>query len=358
MLRELALQSLAHDEVLVRIEATSLCATDVSAWKGGYTETLPLVLGHEACGTIVLAGENVADSRLGERVVLTYGQCGTCKSCQDHAPAYCRYSPVFNIRAQRVDGTSPWPVAGGHFFAQSSLATYAVARAANAVAIPDSDLPSSHLAPLGCGALTGFGAAQTLIEQHTAGGTSDRYAAVLGCGAVGLSAIARFRQLGIPVLALESRPERATLAKAMGASEVATSLDGWTRRPKWLVDTTGDPALLHEALHKSASRATLLCLASHANTTWHFAPQDLIYSGRTVRGSVEGDVDPHTIIPAIARSMADGDFDIEPLLTHYAFGDANLALQDLRDGKVIKPVLQPELAPELAPAPKENNDAT
>ena len=74
-----------HDEVLVKIEASGVCFTDVHIWRGDHAapDPLPLIMGHEGVGTVVALGSASGRLKIGDRVGIGYvfGACGHCKEC-------------------------------------------------------------------------------------------------------------------------------------------------------------------------------------------------------------------------------------------------------------------------------------
>jgi len=79
-----------RDEVLVRMLATGICRSDLSFMDGKWPSPLPIVLGHEGAGVIEAVGEGVDESRVGERVVLTFAPpCGRCRFCLEGRANLC-----------------------------------------------------------------------------------------------------------------------------------------------------------------------------------------------------------------------------------------------------------------------------
>lgn len=85
----------ADDEVLVRVEATGVCGTDlhIDAWTNSYhfmTPTLPVTIGHECSGTVVAAGAKVQGLEVNQRVAIRPSVvCGVCKACVEGQPDLC-----------------------------------------------------------------------------------------------------------------------------------------------------------------------------------------------------------------------------------------------------------------------------
>ncbi len=185
---ELTLADPRPYEVLVRVVATGICQTDLNVRDQRYPVPLPAAFGHEGAGVIERVGAGVRGLVPGDRVVLSYPSCGTCSACRTGHNPYCEHGEALCFAGARLDGSTALarpdgaPV-HGHFFAQSSFATHALADASNVVKVDD-DLPLERLGPLGCGFQTGAGA--VLNAQGFRPGAS---VAVFGAGAVGLEAL-------------------------------------------------------------------------------------------------------------------------------------------------------------------------
>lgn len=150
------------------------------------------MLGHEGAGVVEKLGEGVDQLAVGDHVVMGWPFCGTCRNCRRGETKYCDLlGPAVGAGVRfmgpnagtsaysRPDGT---PVSG-HFFGQSSFATYSIALASSLVKVDD-DLPLEILGPLACGLSTGAGAIVNTAKPQ-AGDTI----VVFGVGAVGLAAI-------------------------------------------------------------------------------------------------------------------------------------------------------------------------
>jgi MtaA/CmuA family methyltransferase len=144
------------DEVLVRLVASGICHTDIDFCESGAGGAV--VLGHEGSGVIERTGRAVRELKPGDHVVLSYQSCGACRACRKGRPADCERFWEANFGFARLDGTNAFVgnAVRGHFFGQSSFATYALATARNTVKVPKR-FPLELLAPLGCGLQTGAG---------------------------------------------------------------------------------------------------------------------------------------------------------------------------------------------------------
>ena len=85
---ELPVPEINDDEVLVKVEQTGICGTDVHEYKGDPFGYIPIELGHEGTGTIVKIGKNVTKDyygkplAIGDKVVTGLKPCGVCDACK------------------------------------------------------------------------------------------------------------------------------------------------------------------------------------------------------------------------------------------------------------------------------------
>lgn len=185
---ELELAEPRNDEVLVRIVASGVCHTDLIIRDQYYPVPLPVVLGHEGSGVVEQVGKDVTKVQPSDHVVMSFFSCGNCPNCRQGKPGYCLNFYNSNFSGARLDGSSAFKQGEtkvhGHFFGQSSFATYALASERNIVKVPK-DVPLELLGPLGCGVQTGAGSVLNSLNPEV--GSSI---AVFGADSVGLSAVA------------------------------------------------------------------------------------------------------------------------------------------------------------------------
>lgn len=93
-------------DVIVRVDAVSICGTDLHILQGDVPDAAPgTVLGHEAVGEVVEAGQAVRSVRPGDRVLLScISACGRCSYCREAAYGQCRGGGGW-ILGHRIDGT-------------------------------------------------------------------------------------------------------------------------------------------------------------------------------------------------------------------------------------------------------------
>lgn len=335
----LELEAPREDEVLVRIVATGICRTDVDLCDEWRAADGPVVLGHEGAGVVEQTGRRVRKVRKGDHVVLSFQSCGRCAACRRGRPAHCARLYEANFGFRRLDGSNALEASGvgGHFFGQSSFATYALATERNVVRVPK-DLPLELLGPLGCGLQTGAGTVLNTLRVR-----KGESVAVLGTGAVGLAAVMAARIAGAkPIIAVDVRPARLALALELGATHALDNRRGrLVARVRaitgggvdYVLEITGEPAM---------ERVGAVLLNPHGTLALIARPDgNAPLPGRRRRVSViQGDSVPQRFIPKLIALWRAGRFPLERLVKPYAFGAINRAMADVRHGRTIKPVLR------------------
>ena len=349
VLQELELGDLRPDEVLVRVAAAGICHTDLIMRDQWYPVPLPAVLGHEGAGVVERVGSAVTLFAPGDRVGMSFDSCGHCPTCRTGRPAYCHDFWARNFAATRGDGTSALSRGGeiihAHFFGQSSFATHAVAGERNVVGLPDS-IPLEIAAPFGCGIQTGAGGVLDALRAP-AGSTL----AVFGTGAVGLSAIMAGRIAGCTtIIGIDRIASRLELARELGATHVVNTSDSDApdeiRRitgygVDFSVESTGVPALLRQAVDCLAPRGTCGSIGAAAmGTEVTFDMNTILVAGRAIRGIVEGDSVPQTLLPRLIELWSQGKFPVDRMMEYYDFDQIDEAARHAEEGKVVKPVLR------------------
>jgi threonine 3-dehydrogenase len=205
----------ADDEVLVLVEAASVCGTDlhIFKWDAWSQQRIrpPLTLGHEFAGTVVELGRNVRHVAVGDYVSAeSHVTCGACVNCRTGRAHMCEQTRILGVDR---DG---------------AFAKY--------VAVPESVIWQNDRAKLPPEIATlqePFGNAVFALSHEDLAGKS---VAILGCGPVGLFSIAIARAYGaVRVLASDRVPFRVGLATRMGASATLDAHDV-ADVPAWFVD--------------------------------------------------------------------------------------------------------------------------
>ncbi len=209
-------------EVLVRTVATGVCHSDLHVVDGlgRFVLDRPFVLGHEGAGIVEAVGSEVTAVRPGDHVVACLsGFCGTCAQCLSGHPNLCTGGIV-----TRPDTAAPRLSQGGAPFRQFlGIASYAerMLLHENSVVRIDPEIPLDRAALVGCGVLTGVGAA-----LRSAGLSAGQTVAVFGCGGVGLSIIQGARIGGArQIIGVDVFPAKLELARRVGATHVVNGAE-------------------------------------------------------------------------------------------------------------------------------------
>jgi len=326
-------------QVRVEIHACGVCHTDMVMRDGELPVPFPVVFGHEGAGVVEAVGAGVEGVQPGDHVLLSFHSCGHCPACDDHQPGYCREFFPRNFLGAPAPGEGGISRAGvpigSNIFGQSAFATHALAHADNVVPI-DPALPLALLAPLGCGIQTGAGTVMETLRLQP-----GQTIAVFGAGAVGLAAVMAARILNAGAIAvLDRHASRLDLAQELGATQTATNLADLPGPFDFILDTTGVPGLVEQAIELLAARGTLALVGAYPPGKAMGVDLSAIMSlGRRIVGVVEGGIDPRTFIPRLIDHYRAGQLPIAKLVRTYSFAAIEDAFEASKNGTVVKPVL-------------------
>lgn len=201
-------------EVAVRVAASGVCHSDLSVLQGKIPLPPPAVLGHEGAGVVEEVGEGVTHLRPGDHVVLSWVQnCGRCHYCTGGRPHLCEGAIRDAMSGEdsvfEKDGSPVARLAGVGSFAQRT-----VVRATAAIKIRP-DVPLDKACLVGCGVMTGVGAAINTVDIQP-----GQTIAVFGCGGVGLNVI-QGAALCAParIIAVDLVEQKLQWAKDFGATD-------------------------------------------------------------------------------------------------------------------------------------------
>jgi aryl-alcohol dehydrogenase len=350
-MRDLIVEDPRDDEVVVRLVASGICHTDVSAQNQVIPFPLPALLGHEGAGVVERVGRGVQTLQEGDHVVVSFNFCGECAQCVTGRPVQCdSWVPRNLVGGFRMDGSSPMRLADGgplhtHFFGQSSFATRAVVRAAAAIKVPD-DAPLAMLAPLVCGFQTGAATMFQVLAPdlgHTV--------AVFGAGGVGLSAVMAAKLTpATKIIVIDVVPERLALAKELGATHTINAgtddsveaINEITRGrgADRIIEASGNTAVLKQALTATAIDAVVAIVgAPPFGSEVSLDVLDAIVKGPRIVGVNQGRSVPRVVIPALIDHFLAGRMPFDKLIRTYPLAEINTAIHDMHTGATIKPVL-------------------
>src|SRR3954468_24504162 len=210
VIEEFMIPSPGPGEALVRILASGVCHTDLSAKNGVFgTDYFPFLLGHEGSGIVQQGGGGVTNVKEGDYVILAWrAPCGACRFCTVGQPHLCSASLNASQKMTTTDGTNLTPILG-----IGTFCTYTLVHAKQCVPIQEG-LPPEQMSLIGCGVMTGVGAALS-----SAGVKPGQSVAVIGCGGVGDSVIAGAVLAGATtIIAVDVVPQKLEWSKEFGAT--------------------------------------------------------------------------------------------------------------------------------------------
>lgn len=304
--KEISIREPGPGEVLVRTASVGICGTDLHFAAGRFPYPVPTVLGHEASGVIEQIGPGVAGHQPGDRVlVCDQMPCGQCGNCLSGRMVYCTDASGKQRQKTRLN------LAGRSFrqyLGVSALAELMLVDATGIIAIPD-DITFTAAALLGCCVTTG---AATIF--NTAGTRPGDIILIIGCGGVGLSAIQAARIAGaVRIIATDPEPHRAQAALKLGATDVIDPtttdvLDAVTaitdqRGVDVAVEVVGEPALAEAAFTALAPGGRAIVVGMMPADSRIALPAALLRHGRSVAGSVMGEVRTRHDIPAYLQMV-------------------------------------------------------
>ncbi|MGV9247068.1 Zn-dependent alcohol dehydrogenase [Streptomyces sp. NPDC003710] len=328
-------------KVRIRLRATGLCHSDLSAMNGVLPQPAPFVPGHEGAGEVLETGEGVSHVKAGDRVVVCWlPACGACPACRRGQTELCLagFMNAANPNFRRTDGRSS-DVFG--FAGTGTFAEEVVVDAGCAVPIPD-DVPFDIAALIGCGVTTGLGAALNTAEVEA--GSS---VAVIGCGGVGISAIQGVRLRGAAeVVAVDPVASRREAALRFGATRAVapdalpdakqqvTGGEGFD----YVFEVVGKSATARTAYENTRRGGTLVVVGAGALDDFlRLSMFELFFDEKRILPSLYGGGD---VLRSYERTIAlwrAGRIDLEGLITHRVpLAGINEALDRMRTGTALR----------------------
>ena len=334
-------------EVLVRTAATGVCHSDLHAIEGNSRFTLgsAMVLGHEGAGVVEAVGADVTTVAVGDHVVACLsGFCGTCAQCLAGHPNLCVGGVVAREKGSpprlSQNGKECSSFAGIGSFAERMLLHE------NSIVRIDPDLPLDRAALVGCGVLTGVGAA-----LRTAGLEPGQTVAVFGCGGVGLSIVQGARIGGArQIIAVDKVASKLEMARRVGATHaVDSSRDDAVKAVRALTggagvdhsfEAVGNAALVRQSIESLAIRGTATIVGVLPPDATIEFPWMAIRPECRVQTSRMGSNRFRIDIPRYLEFYRQGRLLLDEMVTKRGtLGDVNEAFRAMQAGEVARTVL-------------------
>jgi alcohol dehydrogenase, propanol-preferring len=261
-------------EIIVKIEASGLCHTDIHAAHGDWPvkPKLPFTPGHEGVGVVETVGPGVAEVAVGDRVAIPWlgYACGSCDYCVSGWETLCE--------SQLNTG----------YFVDGGFAEYAKAHARYVVKVPAAIDPFDA-APLTCAGVTTYKAVKV------SGAKPADLVAIWGIGGLGHLALQYARIAGAAVVAVDLHDEKLELARELGAEFTVNAAE---EDPVGAIKNLGgaDAAVVLAVAPKAFEQAfaslrrggTMSLVALPPENTMELPIFETVLNGITVVGSIVG----------------------------------------------------------------------
>jgi propanol-preferring alcohol dehydrogenase len=273
-LEEVAKPRPGADQIVVKLEASGLCHTDIHAAHGDWPvkPTLPLIPGHEGVGIVEMIGAGVTSVKAGDRVAIPWlgYACGSCEYCMSGWSTLC----------EKQINTG--------YFMDGAYAEYALAFAKWVVRVPKNVNPL-EAAPLSCAGVTTYKAVKM------SGARSSDLVTIFGIGGLGHLAVQYAKIAGATVVAVDLDDEKLALAKTLGADY---TINGKTEDPVEAIKKLGGAdsvvcvavgARVYEQSFKALKRGgTLVFVAMPADNFMQLPIFETVLNGIKIVGSIVG----------------------------------------------------------------------
>ncbi|GAA3296287.1 S-(hydroxymethyl)mycothiol dehydrogenase [Arthrobacter citreus] len=329
-------------EALVDILTCGVCHTDLHYKQGAINDDYPFLLGHEATGVVSAVGPDVTEVAPGDRVVLNWrAVCGECRACRKGEPQYCFNTHNATQKMTLEDGTELTAALGIGAFAEKTLV------AAGQCTKVDDDVDAAAVGLLGCGIMAGIGAAINTGEVQR-----GESVAVIGCGGVGIAAVAGAQLAGATtIIAVDIDAKKLELAKAQGATHVINSkeedpveairaLTGGNGADV-VIDAVGRPETYKQAFYaRDLAGRVVLVGVPNPEMKIELPLADVFGRGGSLKSSWYGDCLPSRDFPMLVEQYKLGRLDLDAFVSErIGLGDIEEAFEKMHDGKVLRSVV-------------------
>jgi len=313
-------------QVLVEIAFSGACGTQLMEVAGakGEDKWCPHCLGHEGSGTVIETGSAVTKVKVGDKVVLSW-----IKGTGIEAGG-----AVYDWDGKKVN-------AGG----VTTFQRHAVVSENRLTPVPAGmDMDVAVL--LGCAAPTGMGAVYNVLNVKAGDSV-----VVFGTGGIGLNALMAAALAGATaVIGVDLKASRRELAKLFGATHVVDPAAGDVAAqikaiaPQGIdvaVEATGVPSVMADAVNVTRQQGGRAVVIGNARFDAQFTVSPSVFNqGKSLMGTWGGDSVPDRDYARFGRLLSSNRFPVRQLLSEpYRLADINQALDDLRTGKIGRPLI-------------------
>jgi S-(hydroxymethyl)mycothiol dehydrogenase len=339
-------------EAVVKVQACGVCHTDLHYREGGINDEFPFLLGHEAAGVVESVGPDVTLVEPGDFVVLNWrAVCGECRACKRGEPWYCfathNATQKMTLAQGPHAGTELSPALGIGAFAEKTLV------AAGQCTKVDPEARPAAVGLLGCGVMAGLGAA-----INTGAVTRGKSVAVIGCGGVGVAAIAGSALAGAsPIIAVDIDAKKLETAKRMGAThtvdssaldpvaaikEICAQNHQGAEGADVVVEAVGRPQTWKQAFYARdlAGTVVLVGVPTPEMKLPDLPLVDVFSRGGALKSSWYGDCLPSRDFPMLVDLYRQGRLDLDAFVTEeIKLDEVEAAFERMHHGDVLRSVV-------------------
>ncbi len=332
------------NDVIMEVEASGVCHSDLTIATGGVPMPPPVILGHEGAGRVLEVGSAVTRVRVGDRVIASFTPvCGNCFHCLRDESNLCETANDFmlTVKGHRHGG--------GGVFGMTGLGTFSDVMTAHESMLVrvDTDLPSEQLALIGCGVTTGVGAA-----LNTAKVRPGATVAVIGCGGVGQSVIQGARIAGASrIFAIDPVEMKRKTAESLGATDLIDPAQGEPAQQvrdrlggqgaDYAFEVIGLPETILQTYATARRGGTVVIVGMprlDQNVT--FSAISLFADEKKTLGCMYGSAQVRRDFPRFVSLVETGRLDIGSMVTRrIKLDEVNEAFRAMQAGEVIRSVI-------------------
>jgi S-(hydroxymethyl)glutathione dehydrogenase/alcohol dehydrogenase len=330
-------------EVLVRTSVSGVCHSDLHFVDGSWKIPMPVVLGHEAAGVVEKVGDSVSYVQPGDHVIMSFRPfCGSCTYCLSGRPNLCNDAAQAAMSAGRLswDGKSVT-----QFASVASFSEYMLTTESGVLKIPE-DFPMAEAALIGCGVMTGVGAA--LYTARVPGGAVT---VVIGCGGVGLNVIQGLRVAGASrIIAVDVLDNKLEMATNFGATDTINANE--TDPVQAVKDLTGDGIeyafeaignvnAARQAFDMVQAGGTAVIVGMMPMGSEISVPGPAFLQEKKMIGCMYGSTRFREHMPKLIDLYRQGKLDLSGLVTkRFPLDQVNEAFTAMQNGEVARSVLE------------------
>ncbi len=326
-IEDIPIPRIGADEILVKVAACGVCHTDLHYIEHGVPtfKKPPIVLGHEASGTVDKIGSAVTRVEIGQRVLIpAVLTCGRCEAC----------------RMGRENICGDLKMLGNHF--DGAYAEYVAVPSKDVLDLPES-IPLEEASIIADAISTPYHAVKNRARVRP----GDRVA-IFGCGGVGLNAVQIAAASGAHVIAIDISDRKLEWALEFGAAETinASKVDRVDKEIKKrtgggadiAMEIIGHPRTIEQAFD-SVRVGGRLCIVGYTQEAISIIAGKIMFKELEIVGSLG--CRPVDYIPLI-RMVEQGKIDIKRVVTHrFGLDELPRAFEVMKEGVSLRSIVIP-----------------